>query len=252
MATAAASTSTPSSKPSKARNPDAVFVKVGFSNKLGAAKAHVRYIAFRSRDMPEQDRGVFDRDHDHAQVDKFIKSLDDPLTRHPQVAKVHKVILSFSQAQWDNCGYASWKPLAREVMQRFEERTGKRLEWVAAEHLKKGHPHCHVAIKSVWTDEQGKRHRLRFGKEDMKVLKEEMRRVYERDRQMSRPVEKALKKEAWAIKGPQLAKATRTIMDRLATAMRQEQARQEAERQMLVEQEARRQIQRQRERERGG
>jgi hypothetical protein len=249
-----AAPATPTARPpNRGRNPDRVFVKTRFTNKLGAAKAHIRYIAFRSREVPENEKGIFDREQDHAQVDKFIKRLDDKLTRHPEVPKLHKLVLSFSDEQWRNCGYTSWKPIAREVMEAFEKRTGKQVEWVGAEHMAKGHPHCHIAMKATYRDKDGKEHRLRLTKDDVKVFKEEMRRIYERDRHLSRPLQQAVKKEAWQLQAPQIAKATKTILDRIAAAARQQQHQQEMERHLLAEQETRRlqQIERQRERERG-
>lgn len=249
-AAATPATGPPNRGPSR---PDKVFVKTRFTNKIGAAKAHIRYIAFRSREVPGNEKGIFDRDQDHAQVDKFLKRLDDRLTRHPEVPKLHKLVLSFSEEQWKNCGYTSWKPIAREVMDKFEQRTGKRVEWVGAEHMAKGHPHCHIAMKATYTDKDGKEHRLRLTKADVKVFKEEMRRIYERDRHLSRPMQQAVKKEAWQLQAPQIAKATKTILDRIAAAAKQQQRQQEMERHRLVEQETRRQqqVERQRERERG-
>lgn len=224
---------------------DRVFVKHTYTTKLGAGQAHTRYIAFRSRDMPDQDRGAFSRDRDHAQVDSFNRSLDHRLIRHPQVATLHKVVLSLREDQWRATEWTSWKPAVREVMARFETATGKRLNWIAAEHMTRGHPHCHVAIAGVCRDQMGQERRLRITMREIKILQEEFQRIYERDRVLHRSVEQELDREQERIERPVIGRVAGDLLRKLVQAVNRENRRHQLEREMAERQ-------RERERERGG
>jgi len=136
-----------------------------FTRNLKAARKSVRYYCFRSRElqMPGAARvGAFNRATDSADVAAFNRRLDDPLTRDPKIAKMHRLMFSLSQQAWDRCGLESWKPIVREALADFERRQGIRLDWIAAEHLNPYHPHVHVAIKSVYTTEDDRHRRLRL------------------------------------------------------------------------------------------
>jgi hypothetical protein len=57
-------------------------------------------------------------------------------------------------------------------MSKFEEARQIRLEWFASVHDSETHPHCHVVIKAVYMNQDGREMRLRFNKEDLKELRQ--------------------------------------------------------------------------------
>ncbi|HLN61945.1 MAG TPA: hypothetical protein VK464_10390 [Symbiobacteriaceae bacterium] len=163
-----------------------LFVKVKRSFDVGKAKAHVNYIAFRSREAPGEERGAFDRDHDHADVTRFREHLEDPLTRHPMATKAYKLTISLSDREFRALGLTSWKPVVREAMENLERKWGRQLDWIAAEHMAKGHPHVHVVIKGTCVDSTGRERQLRLDKVHLQELKQEIRWVAEKNRSLER------------------------------------------------------------------
>lgn len=217
--------------PSRHRNPDRVFLKHTYTTNLGAAQAHVRYVAFRSREAPTDTRGIFDRDRDHGQVGTFNERLKDRLTAHPKAATLHKLVVSFRQDQWDRSGWASWKPVVREALVNYEQATGKRLDWIAAEHMAKGHPHVHIGIKATCTDAAGTQHRLRLQMRDVKLLRDEFQRIYERDRYLHRSVDQELRREEQQQESRLMGRVAGDLLRKLARAAEREHRHQEMERQ---------------------
>jgi hypothetical protein len=159
-----------------------LFVKVKRCHDLGKAQAHVKYIAFRSRETPADERGAFDARSNHADVKAFYERLDDRLTRHPMAPKAYKVTISLSEREFDGRGMTSWRPVVRKAMEILQQRWGRRFDWIAAEHMAKGHPHVHIVIKATCFDESGRYRQLRLDKEHLKELRQEIDRILERDR----------------------------------------------------------------------
>jgi hypothetical protein len=166
-----------------------LVLKINYTKHLDRARKSVRYHAYRTREVPRELRGMFDRDSDHADVTAFIKSLDDPLTQPKTVRNyevtypvMHRLMFSLSRQEFEACGLTSWKPVIREALGAFERYHGIRLEWVAAEHLSRDHPHVHVDIKSVYVGADGKPHRLRITKEMRQHLRWAVEGIMKRER----------------------------------------------------------------------
>lgn len=166
-----------------------LVLKINYTKYLDRARKSVKYHAFRTREVPEDRKGMFSRDSDHADVAAFLRSLDDPLTREKQTkngtiryAVVHRLMFSLSRKEFDACGLTSWKPVVREALGAFERYHGIKLEWVAAEHASRDHPHVHVDIKSVYTDADGVQRRLRITPEMRKHLRWAVEGVLQRER----------------------------------------------------------------------
>lgn len=184
-----------------------LVLKINYTTSLDRAAKSVRYHAFRSREIPTESKGVFDRNSDHADVRKFVRSLDDPLTqdrvtRRGKViptAKMHRLMFGLSRREFEQCGFTSWKPVIREALEHFERFHGIKLEWVAAEHQSTTHPHVHVDIKSVYTAADGTRHRLVITNETRLhlrwavegIMKRE-REIHQEERRQARAMDRAL------------------------------------------------------------
>lgn len=168
-----------------------LLLKINYTNSLDRAAKSVRYHAFRSREFEGEQRGMFSRTSDHADVRSFIDSLDDPLTRDYktrrgrviQPPKLHRLMFSLSRREFEACGFTSWKPVIREAMARVEAENGFKLDWVAAEHQSATHPHVHVDIKSVYTAPDGSRHRLVIKQELRLQFRRAVEEVMQRERQ---------------------------------------------------------------------
>lgn len=163
-----------------------LYMRVKLCRHLGKARAHVKYIAFRSREAPGESRGAFDGHRDHVDVLRFSENLEDRLTRHPMANKAYKMHLSLSEKEFRELGLTSWKPVVREAMENLQRQWGARFEWIAAEHMAKGHPHVHIAIKATCRDEEGRERQLRLDKEHLRDMKREVGRIIERDRSRDR------------------------------------------------------------------
>jgi len=182
-----------------------LVLKINYTKHLDRARKSVRYHAFRSREVPGEQRGIFDRDKDHADVAAFIRSLDDPLTRPRETknrtihyAVMHRLIFSLSRQEFDSCGLTSWKPVIREALGAVERYHGIRLEWVAAEHQSRTHPHVHVDIKSVVTGPDVHPRRLRITQEMRQHLRLAVEGILKRERERvraERAQERAIQRE---------------------------------------------------------
>lgn len=183
----------------------ALFFKVNYTTHVERAAKSVRYHAFRSRELPDESRGVFDRNRDAADIKAFIDRLDDPLTRHPRAATMHRLMFSVSRGEWQRLGLTDWKPIMREALSNYEQKSGKRLDWVAAAHNVEGngvkHPHVHVDVKSVYWDANGKPHRWRVDGRERELLRREVDRVLDRHREQYRRRFEAVRETETMIKG---------------------------------------------------
>ncbi|MDQ0808044.1 hypothetical protein [Priestia megaterium] len=79
-----------------------------------------------------------------------------------------------SRDEWKKSGFepGDYKKFIREVMNKYEMTTGKRLTWIAAEHLNENNPHAHVIIKAVYHDRDNVPFRLKIDKNDREVFRE--------------------------------------------------------------------------------
>ncbi|MFB9324252.1 hypothetical protein, partial [Cryptosporangium minutisporangium] len=164
---------------------------ISYTKKLSDAKQNGRYICFRERYGKEENLGVFNDKTDNANIHKFNKDLEDKKTQHPSVAVAHKMLFSMSGDEWNRSGFepGDFQTLVRNVMKDYEQQTGKRLTWIAAEHRTPGHPHVHVLVKSVYHDKDGVPYRLKFDKDDSNFLKNSFQREknYLRGFEVERP-----------------------------------------------------------------
>lgn len=149
---------------------------------IGKARAHVNYIAFRSREREFEDRGAFSRVSDHADVRAFNERLEDHATRHPMANKAYKIHISLSEREFRERELTSWKPIVREAMENLEKRWGVRLQWIAAEHMARGHPHVHIVLKAAHVNDRYQHRQLRVDPERLKDLRQEVDRSLERQR----------------------------------------------------------------------
>lgn len=160
------------------------------SSELSTRKvlSHLKYIGFRSRelDLDKDTKGLFNATEDKASLKKFYKSIkDEPGLKHSNTVKLHKVIISLKEEDYLKYG-KDFKEISRVVMADLERRKGMKLEWVGAVHLKEGHPHAHLAIKSIGIDDGGNTRRLFLDKEDITSMRNEVDRFTGRDQYYSR------------------------------------------------------------------
>lgn len=162
------------------------FVKVKYKTSVDKSRSHLKYIGFRSRDTPEEERGFFNADQDRgADYEKFMRQIEEhPALQHERTVKMHTMILSMYEQDYRALleSGSDYKELTRELMSDLEERKGMKLEWIAAVHEKEGHPHVHIAIMSAGKGEDGKSHRLFLDKDtDLPWLREQfLERIQER------------------------------------------------------------------------
>jgi|GEM_PF-5284254 len=166
-----------------------VFVSCRYTKSLDAAIANAKYIAFRSRESGAMREEVYQFWEDtfqlgafgpggpaaknNADVKAFCERLKDDLTKNPNCAKAHKLIFSLSGDQYRRGGSPDWRAMIRDTMRKYEERTGRKLDWIAAIHNNHRNSHCHVLVKSVYVDQQGQKHRLRLDKNDWLHFRED-------------------------------------------------------------------------------
>ncbi|MCF8568153.1 hypothetical protein LLE49_25850 [Alicyclobacillus tolerans] len=162
------------------------FVKVKYKTSVDKARSHLKYIGFRSRDTPEEERGFFNDAQDRgADYQKFMQQIEEhPALQHERTVKMHTMILSMYEEDYRALldSGSNFKEITREMMADLEQRKGMKLEWIAAVHEKEGHPHVHIAIMSAGRGEDGKQHRLFLDKDtDLPWLRERfLERIQER------------------------------------------------------------------------
>lgn len=123
---------------------------------------HLRYIALRSRETREEERGLFGAERNHESIKEFYRKIEkDPALKHKDTVKLHKIVISFRGEDFERYG-VDMKEMTREFMQSLQERKGLKLEWVASAHMKEKQPHVHIAIKSTGIDKDGNTRRLKL------------------------------------------------------------------------------------------
>lgn len=172
-----------------------LYLRVTPVRSVGKLQAHIRYIAFRSRELPTDGRGVFGARTDHAEVATFSQRLPHFVTRHEMATKGYKVILSLSGAEFRRLGLTSWKPVVRDAMANLENRWGCKLDWIGAEHMIRRHPHCHLVIRAVRQDEHGKYRQLRLSKDHLADIRGEVGRILTREQSRTQELERAPARE---------------------------------------------------------
>lgn len=154
------------------------FRVIGYRTRLDSARNAVRYAAFRSEAVKEKAALIFDARTDSADVRSFLRSLDDPITRHPAAAKAYHSLFSLPRIAYDQAG-VHWPDVVREALRDYELQTHRRLHWIAVVHDDPKHPHAHVIIKATYQDERGRTRRLFVRKPELERIKESVGRALE-------------------------------------------------------------------------
>lgn len=149
-----------------------------------ASKNHIKYIT-APREHHRNHPHLFDATRDYVDRREFIGRLKKqiPARRH---AFMHKLVISFSEEERDRL-QLDLMELTRDAMARFEVRLQRNLDWVAAIHDDKGHPHVHVVYRG--RDLIGKP--VFVGKEDLKELRKIVEQEKVRQAERTFGVEKA-------------------------------------------------------------
>src|SRR5690606_11268684 len=106
----------------------------------------------------------------------------------PRHAFMHKLVISFSEEERDRL-QIDMMELTRDAMARFKVLLNRELDWVAAIHDDKGHPHVHVVYRG--RDKNGKP--VFVGKEHLKELRKIVEQEKVRQAERTLGVEKAHK-----------------------------------------------------------
>jgi type IV secretory pathway VirD2 relaxase len=148
------------------------FVSNRYMKSLKTAINHVKYIAYRERESG-RGYGLFSEKNDNVEVKDFIQTLDDKRTSHKDVAKIHTLLFTMSGNEWERGNYqpGDYQTMIRNVMKDWQLEKGITVNWVAAEHDEKGHPHTHVVIKSIFKDSDGIERRLKMTQDDKEWFK---------------------------------------------------------------------------------
>lgn len=192
------------------------------------AEQMVRDVAFRSKDLIGKEKGCFDQDRDHAEVKDFVAKIPDHLTRHKDASKAFHAVISLSREGYDRYGIRDWKPIVREVMRTYERESGRKLQWIAAQHDNPTHPHCHLIIKAVLEKENGQRNKLWLSQDDLSKFREITGRVlgYERTQERAHARE-----GGWPVAAQRVAWMGATFLEHLQHLMKAEKKhRRQAER----------------------
>jgi hypothetical protein len=155
------------------------------------AEQMIRYVAFRSKDLEGKQKGAFGPENDHADVKAFVKDLPDRLTRHPKAPKAFHCLISLTREDFERCGLSDWKETVREVMRTYERETGRKLTWIASQHDNPTHPHCHIIVKAIYEDQNGRHRKLVMTKEDLRRFRQVTGRVLAYHRAQVRALERA-------------------------------------------------------------
>lgn len=147
-----------------------------FINKRGPAKdlkvleKHLRYIGFRSRELQDEQRGFFDKNGNGADFKRFYQRVaENPALQHSKMVKAHKLVFSLRGKDYEAYKKSGrdYQDIIKRIMNDYEKKHKVKLDWIAAIHENKDHPHCHVVIKGV-SDEafNGRFKRIFFKAED--------------------------------------------------------------------------------------
>lgn len=112
--------------------------KRGFRSMSGATAAHVRYLQHDHTQGQEREPDVYTKDQDQLGVEG----------RDAFAARTHddgwqwRIVVSPEQGK-----DIDLTRLTRDFIQKMEQDTGYRLDWVAANHTNTGHPHSHIIVR---------------------------------------------------------------------------------------------------------
>ncbi|TRO86100.1 DUF3363 domain-containing protein [Glycocaulis profundi] len=102
----------------------------------GLFRAHLGYLQRDGVERGGEGGQLYDRERDQADPGAFLSRSEED--RHQ-----FRIIVSPE----DGVALGDLKPVIREFMERVERDTGRRLDWVAADHHNTGHPHTHIVIR---------------------------------------------------------------------------------------------------------
>ena len=192
-----------------------LFVKIGYTKNLTAAQKSTKYIAFRSR---EGGLGAFDMEKEHADVKVFNKGLKDRITSHPASPKVYKVVISLSGDEYKKAGI-NYREFIRNTLSNYEIYSGRKLTWIASEHMNCGHPHVHLLIKPTYQDRHGLSYRLKFNQYEFDQFKNYLMHSYETSISYNKQFGKFIDREKLDIKAKRLAKNLTRVLVRGNSAL---------------------------------
>lgn len=147
------------------------FRVIRFDRTLQGSRNALRYVAWRSEDVKGRTPCIFDDRSDTADVRRFMKELEDPVTRHASSAKAYHCLFSLKRTDFGRAGMTDWRDEVREVMRRYELETGRKLHWIASFHNNPERPHCHVIIKATYTNTDGKEKKLLLNRNEVERIK---------------------------------------------------------------------------------
>lgn len=143
----------------------------GKGNPKAAIKRHVRYIE-QEKEHHQNTPTLFNGRENYVNRIDFYQKIN----KQPDRGVVaHKLLLTMSENEWRE-GKIDLREWTREVMQSYQMQNEKQLDWVAAVHMDKGHPHVHVVVRGI--DDQGRQ--VGFYKKDIKELQKTAERHRER------------------------------------------------------------------------
>lgn len=158
----------------------------GNGKAVGRAKGHIKYME-ANREIHRNKPQLFNGEREHINRRDFF----DRLEGQPKSGVVlHKMVITLSEDERDRLKI-NLKQLARDTMASFETKINRRLDWVAAIHDDKGHPHVHIAIRG--RDMDGKQ--VGIFPIHVKQLKEIADREKTRQAEHTRGIDRSLIKE---------------------------------------------------------
>ena len=161
------------------RRSSGFFRVIRFDKTLKGSRNAIRYVAYRSEDVQGKTPCIFDDRSDTADVKRFMRELEDPVTRHQTAVKAYHTLFSLSRRTFERAGLTDFREEVREVMRTYELETGRKLEWIASFHDNPTHPHCHVIIKAAYVHENGQHKKLFLNRNEVQRIKEITGRVME-------------------------------------------------------------------------
>ncbi|MFF0653491.1 relaxase/mobilization nuclease domain-containing protein [Bacillus velezensis] len=110
-------------------------------------KEHIKYIEL-DREHHQTPPELFTAAQDTIPRIEFFKKLNE----QPKRGVVgHKLVISLSEDEQGRFA-TDLKELVRDTMNRFEGKHNVKLDWIAAVHDDKGHPHAHIVIRGYNQD----------------------------------------------------------------------------------------------------
>ena len=187
-----------------------LFVKIGYTKNLTAAQKSTKYIAFRSR---EGGLGAFDEHRENADIKGFNRNLKDRFTSHPEAPKVYKVVISLSGDEYKKMGI-NYREFLRNTLSNYEVYSGRKLTWIASEHMNCGHPHIHLLIKPTYQDRHGLTYRLNLNKYEFTQFKNFLTHSYDTSVNYSTQYQQFIQREKLDIVAKRMAKNITRVLVR--------------------------------------